>query len=163
MKINALSIIFISIILYSCEKTINPTLDEFCSVIPTGWECEVIQDTFNTNLIPRNARTPIAILKYINLNREFTGIGDAKVNASLILDLYSIQQKEELIQFIKSQQIYSWCIPRYYGETERYFIITSPCFINSGYFTDEANTCIEDLHSALKSIITVNEYNLIGD
>lgn len=163
MKKIALSILIISVFLNSCEKTISPTLDEFCSVIPTGWECEIIQDTFNANLIPANASTPIAIVKYINLNREFSGIGDTEINPSLILDLYSIKQKEELIQFIKSQQMYSWCIPIYYGETERYFIITSPCFINCGNFTDEANTCIEDLQSALKSIIIVNEYNLIGD
>ena len=166
MKINTFSILIISIliILLSCEKKDNnPNLEDFCSVIPNGWECEIIQDTFNANYIPRNANTPIAIVKYINQTREFTGSVDFKINPSLILDLYSIQQKEELIQFIRSQQLYSWCIPRYYGETEKYFIITSPCFINGGYFTEEANSCIEDLHSALKSIITVKEYNFVGD
>ena len=63
-----------------------------------------------------------------------------------------------LIEFIKSQQLYSWCIPMYYGETKDYFILTSPCFINGGAFTDEANDCISDLHEALISIITINVY-----
>lgn len=166
MKINTFSILIISllIILLSCEKKDNnPNLEDFCSVIPNGWECKIIQDKFNANDIPRDAITPIAIIKYKNQSREFTGFVDVKITPSLILDLYSIQQKEELIQFIRSQQMYSWCIPMYYGETEKYFIITSPCFINGGSFTEEANSCIEDLHSALKSIITVNEYNFVGD
>lgn len=152
------------IILLSCEKNDNnPTLEDFCSIIPNDWECEIIKDNFNANDIPRNADTPIAIIKYFNPNIECTINVDHKFNPSLILDFYPIDQKQLLIYLIKSQVLYSWCIPIYYGETEKYFIITSPCFISGGSFTDEANSCIDDLHTALKSIITINDYNFIGD
>jgi hypothetical protein len=163
-KLLSLPFFFILITLLSCEKDEkNPTLKDFCSIKPNGWDCEILDDNFNINDFPRNADNPIAIIKYKNVHREFTRFTDTKVNPSLILDFYSIKQKQELIDFIRSQEMYSWCIPIYYGETKDYFIMTSPCFINSGSFTDEADSCISDLHKALESLITTNDYNLIGN
>ncbi len=152
-----LGLIIILILSFSCKKDEkNPTLEEFCNIIPEGWNCEIIQDNFDINDIPGNADNPIAIIKYRNLHIEFTKINDTKINPSLILDFYSIKQKQKLIDLIKSQQMYSWCIPIYYGETDDYFILTSPCFINNGIFTEEADSCISDLHKSLKNIIRIN-------
>jgi hypothetical protein len=146
--------------LLSCKKDIKDTnIEDFCSVKPDGWECEIIENDFNRNDIPQNADSPIVIVKYHNPNKEFVGIGQRNVNPSLTLDLYPINQKEELVKFIKSQQLYSWCIPIYFGETKDYFLITSPCFKNSGSFTDEANSSIADLYTALDRIIVKRDYN----
>jgi hypothetical protein len=151
------------IILTSCDDNDKNdkylTFNDFCSAAPEGWQCTITTGDFNIQNIPQNAETPIAIIEYLNPNREFTKYTEMKVNPSLIIDIYEIGRKQELMDFIKSQQLYSWCIPIYYGETKDYFIITSPCFINGGSFTDEANACINDLHEALKSIITINDYN----
>ena len=132
----------------------NQALNEFCSVAPDGWECEIITSDFQIQDIPQAADTPVAIIKYSNPNVTFTRYPGVEVNPSLILDLYEIGQKEELHDLIVSQLMYSWCIPSYYGETKEYFIITSPCFINGGCYSEEANASISDLHEALKSIIT---------
>lgn len=140
----------------------NPGLDDFCTAAPAGWDCEIIQENFNLNDIPRNADQPMAIIKYINRDKKFTSFGSTEVNPSLILNFYPISKKEELIRFIRSQQIFSWCIPVYYGETKAYFITTSPCFINGGSFSSEANSAITDLQTALKSLITVMNYDFIG-
>ena len=146
----------------SCEKDKqNPTFEDFCNIRPKGWDCEIIQSNFDVNDFLRNAEKPIAIIKYKNLNREFTMLNDSKVNPSLILDFYSIKQKNDLNDFIISQQIYSWCIPIYYGETKDYFIMTSPCFINSGSFTEEADSCISDLHKSIESILIRINQDLI--
>lgn len=155
--------IFFSAILISCDKNeMNPTIEEFCSSAPDGWEYEIFRENFDRRNIPQNADTPAVIIKFINIDRQFSYfMGNAEVHPSLILNFYSIKQKKELISFIKSQQMYSWCIPLYYGETKDYFIITSPCFINGGSFTDEANSCIQDLHDALKRFIVINDYGLI--
>jgi hypothetical protein len=64
---------------------------------------------------------------------------------------------------IESQQIYSWCIPIYYGETKDYFILTSPCFINGGNFTEQADSSIVDLQNALNTVITKKNYDFIGN
>ncbi|MFC0877472.1 hypothetical protein ACE01N_12800 [Saccharicrinis sp. FJH2] len=154
-----LSIAFVIAICISCEKADkNPALDDFCSAAPAGWNCEIVRDNFDIRDYPKNADVPLAVIKYQNPDRAFEKYVDTPVSSSLILDFYPIAQKQELITFIKSQQMYSWCIPIYYGETKEYFIITSPCFINSGTFTDEADACIEDLHNALEELITKNSY-----
>ncbi len=146
-----------------CDKNEpNPVLDDFCTVAPAGWDCEIIQENFNMNNIPKNAEQPIAIIKYINRDKKFTSFGSTEVNPSLILNFYPISKKEELIRFIRSQQIFSWCIPVYYGETKAYCITTSPCFINGGSFTSEANSAITDLQTALKSLISVKNYDFAG-
>lgn len=158
----------IAVLLTSCDKEDNnndknQAFGEFCSIAPDGWECTIITSDFQIQYIPQNADTPVAIINYRNPNVEFTRYPDIKVNPSLILDFYEIERKQELIDFITSQMPYSWCIPTYYGETKEYFIITSPCFISGGTFTDEANASISDLHDALKSIITINDYNFYGN
>lgn len=153
-------IIFISFSFLSCEKEeINPTLNDFCNIKPFGWDCEIIQNDFETNDIPKNAKEPVAVIKYKNTNREMIHLSGTKLHPSLILDLYPIEQKQELIDLIKSQQFYSWCIPIYYGETKDYFILTSPCFINEGTFTEQANSSINDLQNALNKIITKHNYD----
>jgi hypothetical protein len=157
-----LPIIFVFISLLSCEKEEkNPTLDDFCRVKPNGWDCEIIQKDFDKNDIPRNAKEPFAIIKYKNTNRELIQLSDITIFPSLILDLYPIEQKQELIDLIKSQQLYSWCVPIYYGETKDFFILTSPCFINGGTFTEQADSSIIDLQNAINKIITKGNYDLI--
>ena len=146
--------------LFACEKDIMDTsIEDFCNVKPDGWNCEIIESNFNPSEIPKNADIPIAIVKYHNSDREFDGIGQTNVNPSLILNFYPIDQKSDLVNLIKSQQFYSWCIPIYFGETRDYFIITSPCFKNSGSFTKNANSSIADLYAALDKIIIKREYN----
>jgi hypothetical protein len=154
-------LLFISfIVLSSCERNDSKgSLDDFCTVIPKGWECEITTNDFNNEDLPKNASNPLAIVKYKNPAREFLSYPDRSLNPTLTLIIYPIKQKRELIEFIKSQQIYSWCIPTYYGENKDYFVITSPCFINSGSFTDEANSLILDLHKSLKRILEVREYD----
>jgi hypothetical protein len=165
---NVFNRIFITIsvtaLLVSCEKNeSDPSINDLCAVAPIGWESEIIKDNFNENDIPKNTPQPIIIIKYVNQDKKFTYFaGGTEIHPSLKLNLYPITKKGELIAFIKSQQIFSWCIPIYYGETKEYFIITSPCFINEGSFTSDANSCINDLHTALKSIISVKDYGLIG-
>jgi len=143
---------------FNCYEKNHPTLEGFCSIIPSGWECDIIKDNFDVNDIPKNAENPIAIIKYKYLNKEFTVYNNKKSNPSLTLDFYTIDKKNELIEFIRSQQMYSWCIPIYYGETKDFFIITSPCLNNTRKFSDDANTIISNLHSALESIIVKNDY-----
>ena len=160
MKTRHLLMIIFLIPFISCKKEgENPTLEDFCHVKPDSWECVIIQDNFDLNDIPKNANNPLAIIKYKNLSREFAWFSGVKVNPSLTLDFYSIKQKQELIDFIKSQRFYSWCIPMYYGETDDFFILTSPCFINNGSFTDDAESCIRDLHESLGKILTKNNYD----
>jgi hypothetical protein len=158
MRPQNLFLMLLVIFLFACDKDLDTSLEDFCNVKPSGWNCEIIESNFSPSDISQNAETPIAIVKYTNLKRDFTGIGQTNVNPSLILNLYPIKQKDDLLSFIKSQQIFSWCIPIYFGETKDYFIITSPCFKNSGTFTEEANSSISDLYAALDKITIKKNY-----
>ena len=76
----------------SCEKSEqHATFEDFCKVKPDGWECEIIENKFSINDIPKNADIPIAIIKFTNPNREFTGFSDSIVYPSLTIDFYSHQ------------------------------------------------------------------------
>jgi len=144
--------------LFACNDDIpNTKLEDFDSIKPDGWECEIIESNFNPTDIPQNTDTPIAIIKYTNTKNEFEYFAETVIHPSLILDIYPIGKKTELLDLIKSQQLFSWCIPIYFGETRDYFIITSPCFTNSGLFTEEANKSIADLYAALDKIIIKKE------
>jgi len=164
MRPQNLFLMLFVLFLFACDKDeMDTSLEDFCNVKPDGWNCEIIESNFNPSDIPQNADTPIAIVKYTSSNREFNGIGQTNVNPSLVLNLYPIKHKDDLLSFIKSQQIFSWCIPIYFGETKDYFVITSPCFKNSGTFTEEANSSIADLYAALDKIIIKKDYELIDN
>lgn len=165
MQLNSFTQLLICLLFFAigCEKGVkDPTLSDFCHIKPKGWDCEFIENNFSSNDFPDNAEAPVAIIKYRHPDREFIMFKDSMVHSSLILNIYSINQKQELIELIKSQPSNIWCRPIYYGETKKYFIITSPCLINNGSDTDEAYFCISDLQKALESIITVNDYNFLG-
>lgn len=160
-----ISLLLMFLLLFSsCETSLkNPSLDVFSTLAPSGWTCEIVLSDFNPNDIPKNANQPLAIIKYVNTERTYEWAGHTQIHPSLTLDFYPIEQKQELVEFIKSQQMYSWCIPEYFGETNRYFILTSPCFKNNGVFTDDANKSVDDLHRALEKVITRKNYSLIGE
>lgn len=153
MKASQILLLITVVFLSGCgEERINTSLEEFCKVKPEGWECEIIENNFNGNDIPKNTKDPLAIIKYRNTSREFSSFGQ-EIYPSLILDIYPKKDKKELIDLISSQMMFSWCIPTYYGESRDFVVITSPCFINHGTFTEEADSCINDLHKSLENIL----------
>jgi len=159
MKSTQCLYIFFIVLLSACgEGNIDSSLEDFCKIKPVGWECEIIENDFNENDIPKNTKDPIAIIKYRNTSREFSSFGQ-EVYPSLTLDIYSIKDKKELIDLITTQMMFSWCIPTYYGESRDFFVITSPCFINYGTFTEEADSCIIDLHKSLENILIKKDYS----
>ena len=153
-KTTLFSLLIIFMALTACEEG-NPgeVPAAFCSVAPEGWECEVFHPPFDSSMIPRNADLPEVIVRYHNPGRTFPRYPGEELYASLILDLYPVEQKEACQALVASQQMYSWCIPVYYGEHRDYYILTSPCFINGGTFTERADSALADLHAALGEIL----------
>jgi hypothetical protein len=149
-------------ILFSCEKTEKENkFDGFCNVTPDDWKCEIIEDNFEENYIPKNTISPLAIVTYecpLEEIIKISGLGST-MPPVFILDIYPIEMKDDLIDFINSQQLYSWCIPMLYGETEDYLLLTSPCFINYGNLTDEGKSKIKELHTSLQETLMESYYN----
>jgi len=150
-----LFVLFFFIILgfYSCEqdseKVESNPFDLFCNTLPNGWICQVYQDTFDTLPIPegKNGRleNPIAIIKYTNDSLY------CSKSKPLYLQVYDISKKDTLEKIIASSQIYSWCIPMFFGENENYYLITSPCYLYNGCWTDDN---LNPLFQSLKGLFT---------
>jgi hypothetical protein len=69
----------------------------------------------------------------------------------LRLFFYDIEDKSSIMKVIEMEKIYSWDIPQYYDESPLYIAITSPVYINNGFYDDEVIKYYKPLEKALKS------------
>lgn len=130
-------------------KKVEDELDLLCENIPPDWTCKIFKEDSYDIPIPVGVNAPLAIVKLFNPSVEFTQYTDIRTNPSLFLYFYDIQEKKHISEIIQQQELYSWCIPIYFSETTNYYIITSPCYINDGNFSTEANELIVTLTDAL--------------
>jgi len=139
------------------EKIKEKLGDEILNIgkcVPKGWNYEIIIENIEEIERPHSLENPLAIMNFTNPNIEFgyyPGVDtDKKYNPSLQLYFYDITKKQEIMEIIDKEKIYSWCIPIYFDETKKYIIVTSPCYINHGIFTDEAMSYYSPLEISLK-------------
>ena len=139
------------------ENTKEELGDEILNIgegIPEGWNYTIITQTMGEIEIPQGLWEPVAIVDFANLNKEIGYYPDAKNNKkyhpSLQLYFYNISEKQQIIEIIAKEKMHSSCIPIYFGETGKYIIVTSPCYINSGIFTGEAKDYYYSLEKSLK-------------
>ncbi len=81
------------------------------------------------------------------------GTGKRELSPLLQIYLYDIADKPHIQEVIKKERLYSWNIPLYFGETEEYFIVTSPSYVNHGVFTEEAKETIHPMWNVLRQHI----------
>ncbi|MBU4076213.1 MAG: hypothetical protein KKI06_05860 [Euryarchaeota archaeon] len=163
------------------EKTKEELGDEIQNIgeaVPKGWNYTIIQNFIGEVIpasgygkiitqnseempVPHGIWKPAAIVNFVNLNKEieyYSGVKtDKKYNPSLRLYFYNITQKQEIMEIIDKERIYSWCVPIYFDETKKYIIVTSGCYINSGIFTEEARNYYSPLEKSLKEYF--DKYN----
>ena len=151
-----LLIIIIGIILISgCiekKKTTEELGDEISNIrkyIPENWNYTIITQNIEEIEKPHGLWKPVAIVNFVNKKIEFNE-ANKTYNPSLRLYFYNIINKKKIMNIINQEKIYSWCVPIYFDETKRYIIITSPCYINNGTFTDEAKNYYFPLEKSLK-------------
>lgn len=158
LAIFSLVILFIS----SCEKE-EPSISNYNYYYynaPVNWTCKIITENFEDNIIPDSIDIPRATVEYTNMTVEITGDNSEKIHPSLKLYLYDnsgYTHVDSINSFIEKRSKDSGCIPLYYGETTMHYLVTSPCHINSGISTEESKDSLNEIHNALKRIMT--EYN----
>jgi hypothetical protein len=125
------------------------SIDEFCNAKPNGWTCEVFENSFDTLPVPQGDKgrldNPIAIIKYINDSVTCSNL------KPLYLQVYDISKKDTLEKIIAASEMYSWCIPVFFGENEKYYVITSPCYLSNGCWTEDN---LKPLYQAIKGLFT---------
>ncbi len=146
------------------EKPKEELGDEILNIgesIPEGWNYTIITQNLEKTKRPHGLWKPVATVNFTNFNKEIgydPGIKtDMKYYPSLRLYFYNITEKHEIKEIIDKEIIYSWCTPIYFYETKRYIIVTSPCYINSGIFTEEATYYYSKLEKSLKEYF--DKYN----
>jgi hypothetical protein len=139
------------------ENTKEELGDEILNIgegIPEGWNYTIITQTMGEIEIPQGLWEPVAIVDFANLDKKIGYYPNAKNNKkyhpSLQLYFYNISEKQQIIEIIAKEKMHSSCIPIYFGETGKYIIVTSPCYINNGIFTEEAKDYYYHLEKSLK-------------
>jgi len=125
---------------------------EFCEATPIEWSCELFQNSFDTLPIPDDYNSnrlydPIAIVRY-SCDTISCNYGQFPY-----LHIYDISEKDTLEQIIFESAKYSWCIPIFFGENEKYYVISSPCYLNNICW---ANHSLEPLYQAIKGLFLIS-------
>lgn len=154
--------IILSFSAINCTNDDNPETemiwDEFCSIIPDDWDAKIYTKDFSSSIIISGLEDdPDFIIKYFKPDTKIEDPYGDMIYPELILNFFDIKYKQELIDLIAEQKNYSWCITWYYGETDKYFIVTSPCYINRGILGGEDFQYFNSLNESLKKVI--KQYN----
>ncbi|VVB93419.1 Uncharacterised protein [uncultured archaeon] len=99
--------------------------------IPENWDHTIITQNLEDTSRPHGLWKPVAIVNFTNPKAEFEVAGGIYINPSFLLYFYDITEKQEIMEIIDKEKIYSWCVPVYFDETGKYIIVTSPCYIKS--------------------------------
>ncbi len=147
------SLLMLTVLFSGCVQNALQPKDEIANIgeaVPNGWDYAVI--TQNLDEMPKlhGLWNPVAIVNFTNPAAEFERAGRVRANPSLLLYFYDISEKRQIDEIIRNESIFSWCIPINFTETARYAIVTSPCYINGGVFTDEAKGYYAPLEKSLK-------------
>lgn len=121
-------------------------------VLPEGWICTVTTEpgkmghahglgepAFRIDLRNDTARFPA----------EHGAISKGNVPSSLRLHFHPIADRASVEATVRAEAVQSREIPVVYAVTDEYIVITSPAWVNHGYYTEKAEAAIRPLRSAL--------------
>lgn len=118
------------------------------SALPASWNCQITAPP-DSMVWPRGIFKPSFTASFVDSVHLITDCHNMPDHPSLQICFYTDTLRDTIEKIIKEEEIFSWCIPIKYMETNRYFIVTSPCYINNGCYTPEAKKLIAPLDSAL--------------
>ncbi len=133
----------------SSDKKNNDSFDDFCTIKPNNWTCKVVQNSFDSLPIPEGVEKPLAIISYAGVSSESVG------SEAVYLYVYDISKKDALVKIIEESMKLAHCVPIFLGENDKYFVITSSCYVNSGFFKQEIDRVL-----VFKKIFTKFDENL---
>jgi len=129
----------------------NILVSEIRKDLPSGWQCRAIQKDGEKGH-PHGLGEPKIRMDLSSPEQSFQ---DAKGTLSPLIQLYlyDIADKPHIQEVIQKEIEFSWDIPIYFGETEEYFVVTSPPYVNHGVFTDVARRTIRPTWEVLRKHI----------
>ena len=96
-------------------------------VIPASGCGKIITHNSEEMVIPHGLWKPMAIVNFTNPTIELEKAVDVYINPSLWLYFYDIKEKQDIMDIIDKEFFYSWCVPVYFDETDRYIVVSTLC------------------------------------
>lgn len=129
-------------------QSVKDSLPGIQDAIPRSWTCRIVVPT-DSNEWPTGLGKPLFNTIFNDTESLITGCTPQETHPDLKLCFYPIANANEIEDIIVKESIFSWCIPIKYLVSPRYFIVTSPCYINHGCFSTIAQNLVAPLDSAL--------------
>ena len=134
-------------------------ISEICAELPQGWTCTIEQASARKGH-PHGLEEPLFRTDFTNPHKAFespfAGVRK-KLNPIIQLYFYDIASKAHVMEVIEKEREHSWDIPIYFGETEKYIVVTSPAYVNYGVFSEDAKKAIRPMWQALRKRIDNKE------
>ena len=141
----------------SCETnniTYYEEIDLICAHIPSNWRCKIYTEDFDSieYMTPHYLnQTPIAIAHFKNLDIQFLRYDSSLVFQPFFIYYFDINEIESIEHQIDSMRAYSHCIPMYFDETKKCYIVANACHYYDRWFDDmgvrENQPLIDSLHT----------------
>ena len=140
-----------------------PLIGRIREHLPKGWQCVVVREQGQKGH-PHGLREPVFRADFSLPDQQFDarrGLQEKSLNPRVQLYFYAIGSKADVMKVIDRERIYSWNIPIYFGETQKYLVVTSPSYVNHGVFTEEAKKAIRPMWAVLRQHIENKEDNTV--
>jgi hypothetical protein len=128
--------------------------------LPRGWNCSAYQGDA-VKEVPHGLDKPVFQVVASNTNLAFllsTNAPHPKMQNPIVpLYFYRHSEKAGIMKVIEKERIYSWNIPIYFGETDEFVVVTSPAYVNGGWFTLEARRGLRPMWKVLRDLIPNKE------
>lgn len=154
MKGNAYLVVLA--VMGGCISNLSASEDALVSRIrkdlPSGWQCTVNTQEGEKGH-PHGLQEPVMRMDLTSPEQSFLGFREARLSPLIQLYLYDIADKPHVQEVVEKEKVLSLDIPIYFGETEKYIVVTSPAYVNHGIFTDEAKQTIRPMWNVLRKHI----------
>ena len=161
--INFILVMVASFVSCEEEKTLEiNNVNDFCKIKPEGWKCSVYEYNLEWNDSLPPDYFPIATVtmtKTLDASNPDYGL----VYPLFVFNVYEIERKDLLNELCDSLSMYSRHIPIYYGETGKFYLLTTPYQINFGDFSEKSKKYSVEVHRNFKNVLKDYNKSLFDD
>ena len=120
------------------------------SVLPDGWLTGTSIEYHPSKTIAEGLEDPDVVIVFVNRDTTFMNT-DQQVSQhpSLVLNFFDISRIEQIDSIMRRHISFTGCGAVPYDTTADYFILSSKCLQNHGFYSTEANSLVAPLHNSL--------------
>lgn len=141
------------IFLQSCIEDgmiIPDEVQQLESILPEGWLTGMTTEYIPSSTIVEGLESPDVVVVFVNRETTFNNLdANAHQYPSLVLNFFNIDKIEEIDSIMRRHVSVTGCSATPYDTTDQYFILSSPCFQNHGFRSEEADELVSELHESL--------------